>query len=241
MAKEKDNGTAAEMALTDTTQRDLVGFFGGQVPEQEGIEFRFSQVKIAHQNQAWELPDGDVTKKIEGVILHIQNMNAWWEKSFQESGGGSPPDCFSLDGIKPSPTSAKLQSNLCRTCPRNVFGSDGKRGKACKNMKRLYALIDGYNLPVRITVPPTSIRSINEYGSFLANKMFQYIMVKTLFTLKAASNKEGIKYSEIHPVAIGPSATSEGEAKRLIKMKEDFYDLMVGEEFRPEEYEAQDL
>jgi len=238
MAKEDKNGTSTELVVNDQFKGELAEYFGGGVPQQEGIEFRFAQVKIAHQNQAWELPDGDVVKKFKGIILHIQNGNVWWEKSFDETGGNVPPDCYSLNGIKPSPQSNMMQANTCRECKQNVFGSDGKRGKACKNMKRIYVLMDGYELPVRITAPPTSIRAVNEYGSFLANKGIpSYIMVETQFNLKAASNKDGIKYSEINPIALGPSAHSKEQADRLLATKKNFYDLMVGEEFRPEEYE----
>jgi len=231
----KDEKTT-DLVVTDDMKGSMAEYFGTEVPKLEGVEFRFAQIKIAHQNQAWEMPDGDVTKKFKGVMLHIQNVNVWWEKSFMETGGGVPPDCFSPNGIKPDMNSNKVQAKLCHECPQNIFGSDGKRGKACKNMKRVYVILDGYTLPVRITVPPTSLGSINEYVSSLVNRGIpNYLMVLTQFNLEKASNKDGIGYSKIVPVALQPSAGSREEAQALMDMKKTYYDLMVGDAFKTED------
>lgn len=235
MAKKEETQNGQELALTESVKGELANYFGGTVPQQEGIEFRFATLKIAHQNQAWELPDGIMEKFVKGVILHIQNVKAWWEIKFNDSGGGSPPDCSSLDGIRPLPTSNMIQANTCRECKWNVFGSDGKRGKGCKDMKRVYLKMDGYDLPVKIVVPPTSLRAINEYGSLLANRSLQYLFVETQFNLKKATNKDGIGYSELAPVATGPSARSKEEADKLIELKKNMLPLMKEEQFRPEE------
>jgi len=233
MAKEEKT---TDVAVTDEMKGSLAEYFGADVPKLEGVEFRFAQIKIAHQNQAWEMPDGDVTKKFKGVILHIQNVNVWWEKSFIETGGGVPPDCFSPNGIRPDMNSGKLQAKVCYECPQNVFGADGKRGKACKNMKRVYLKLDGYTLPVRMTVPPTSLASINEYVSSLVNRGIpNYIMAMTQFNLEKASNKDGIGYSKIIPVLLAPSAGSKEEAAELKNMRDTYKDLMVGEMFRTED------
>ncbi len=51
---------------------------------------------------AWPVPDinGEPTalEEIVGVVILQGTRRAYWEKSFDETGGGSPPDCASLDG-----------------------------------------------------------------------------------------------------------------------------------------------
>jgi hypothetical protein len=243
MAKKDEvmvQGSENEFAVTEAQRNEVVDFFGGQVPGMEGISFRFGSVKVAHQSGAFEMPDGNMTKSFKGVILHIQSCNAYWETSFNESGGGTPPTCASNDGIRPSPASSKLQADTCRQCGRNIFGADGKRGKLCKNMKRMYILMDGYDLPVRLTAPPTSLRSIDEYGSLLAYKALRYIMVQTQFGLKEERNKDGIKFSALTFVPLGTSAHNKEEADRLMKLRNDFMPQMIGEEITAEEYSSVD-
>lgn len=243
MAKKDEvmiQGNENEFAVTEAQRNEVVNFFGGQVPGMEGVGFRFMGIKIAHQSGAFEMPDGNMMKLFKGVILHLQSANAWWKTSFNESGGGTPPSCWSPDGIRPSPTSSELQANVCRECKWAVFGSDGKRGKACKNMRKIFTLIPGYDLPVRLTAPPTSLRPIDEYGSLLAYKALRYIMVETQFGLKEERNKDGIKFSSLTFVPMGTSAHNKEEADRLMKLRNDFMPQMTGEEVTAEEYSSVD-
>lgn len=228
------------LAMTEAQKHEIVDYFGADLPGMEGISFKFANIKVAHQSGAFEMPDGSMTKNFKGIILHVQNAGAWWEVGFNESGGGSPPSCFSLDGIRPSPRSSLIQSNECRSCKNNIFGSDGKRGKSCKNMKRTYILINGYDLPVRLTVPPTSLKAIDTYGSLLAYKGIRYIMALTQFGLKEERNKDGIRFSGLVLTADGASAKSKEEADHLMALRNEYMDAMKGEEITGEEYAPAD-
>ena len=49
-----------------------------------------------------------------------------------------PPDCWSADGVHPSPKSYAKQSDACASCPKNVAGTSSTgKGKACGSRKRL--------------------------------------------------------------------------------------------------------
>lgn len=63
------------------------------------------------------------------------------------------PDCFSGDGISPSPNATSPQSDKCENCHKNEWGSAKKLGmsgigtaaKACKTYKRVLVLIESTN------------------------------------------------------------------------------------------------
>jgi hypothetical protein len=207
----------------------------------EGVQPRLPQIAIVHQAQLWVFPDETQVKEFEAIILDTNRINAWWERSFDETGGGTPPDCFSMNGIDCDQNSAMPQSKLCRDCPKNKFGSDVRsggevgRGKACKNMKRVHIILSGELLPHRMTLPPSSLKAIDDYISRLTSKGLPYQLVYTTFKLKEAKNKEGIKYSEIKPDR-GILITDPEKAAMLKKLLTEFKPVMRGQEIISEEY-----
>lgn len=55
-----------------------------------------------------------------------------------KDGDTTPPDCWSVDGVHPSPKSFAKQSDACASCPKNVAGTSSTgKGKACGSRKRL--------------------------------------------------------------------------------------------------------
>lgn len=55
-----------------------------------------------------------------------------------KDGDTLPPDCWSADGVHPSPKSYAKQSDACASCPKNVAGTSSTgKGKACGSRKRL--------------------------------------------------------------------------------------------------------
>ena len=198
-----------------------------------GVEARLPQVKIIHQAQLFEMPDGEKIPSITGVMLDINRVNAYWEESFDSSGGGTPPDCFSMDGISPDPFS-NMKSDSCQTCEMNKFGSDGNRGKACKNMKRVHVMIEGELLPYRMTIPPSNLKAVDLYVSLLTSKGIPYQLVHTKFSLKKASNKDGIAYSEV-VMEKADLVNDIDQASNIKKIREDFLPVMRGQSISTEE------
>jgi len=172
----------------------------------EGVEFSFPQIGIIHQGYQFQMPDESIVASFEGIILDTNRINAWWMIPYDQSGGGTPPDCFSLDGLVPA-ENCDRQSDRCVTCPlggREAFGSevtkDGKpgRGKACKNMKRLHILLSNHTEPFRLTLPPSNLKIIDKWIQAMSTAGFSFRHWITKFTLDKAQNKDGIKYSAIH-------------------------------------------
>jgi hypothetical protein len=101
----------------------------------------------------------------------------YYENTFME-GGMDPPDCWSLNGVKPDAGAPKKQSTTCRGCPKNVFGSRisttpgmPSKGKACADSRRV-AVFAAYKLghdlpPLMLRVPATSLRPLKEYAQNL--------------------------------------------------------------------------
>lgn len=151
----------------------------------------------------WSVPDlsgePSAEKAIEGVIIEWQDRRAYWARSLDESGGGSPPDCSSDDGI----TGVGDPGGACEACPLSKFGSgpDGV-GQACKQMRMLYMLREDQILPVVITAPPTSLAPVRQYMLRLTSRRVPYYGVLTSLELEQTTNQGGIKYSKIKPVLV---------------------------------------
>ncbi len=204
MAKDKDKETTAESKEMvkaaaeggDILNPDMAGLFDMR-ENMEGVEPRLPQIGIAHQAQMFVMPDGKKVESFTGIILDHSKAYAWWAESFDKSGGGTPPQCFSMDGVKPDMMGEDVQAESCASCPNNKYGSDGGRGKACKNMKRVHVLLEGSAFPHRLTVPPSNLKAVDNYISMLTGQSTPYQLVKTTFKLKEEKNKDGIAYSEL--------------------------------------------
>jgi hypothetical protein len=78
------------------------------------------------------------------------------------------PDCYSDNGVSPSPGAAKPQCGTCAACPQNVWGSkvspSGAKVKACSDSKRLAVLVTELDEPslYELSVPATSLRDMHE-------------------------------------------------------------------------------
>lgn len=69
------------------------------------------------------------------VILDYGYERSYYSKPFQAD-VQAVPDCYSYDGVGPHPEAKTPQSDTCKGCRFDEFGSAGK-GKACKEGVRL--------------------------------------------------------------------------------------------------------
>jgi hypothetical protein len=144
-------------------------------------------IKILPQAQMFAMPDDTKLDKIEGVILETYRCNAWWDRNDVEE--GNRPSCSSLDDLKPMAGASKPQSELCATCKLNQFGSAidpsgaKTKGKECKNMRRIYILMDGHEFPYQISLSPTSLKSAKRYLTQLTDRKRNVSTVVTRITL----------------------------------------------------------
>jgi len=223
--------------LLQMYKEDLVATVEGVVP-------RLPQIKILHAGALmFEMPPDETGKTpkvedFEGIIIDQHPCNAWWEKSFQETGGGVPPDCSSLDGVRGILDGGDAIE--CITCPHNQFGSgtdeEGQKtkGKACKNMKRLHILTSGHELPRRLTLPPSSLKEADIFLCTLRDRQIPMTSAKLKFSLVEAKSSQGIAYSQIHFEYQGQIAVEE-----YLKIKEFLHQHKAqirGQEIKGEEY-----
>lgn len=168
----------------------------------------YDRVKIpSGGSTAFEIPgddpdNPDIAKEIEGIIVFAQSVNGFWEEAYD--GSANPPSCSSADG-KTGLDAKSGEVHNCKFCPYNEFGS-GKngKGKACKNMKRLYILRTGSPLPIILTLPPTSIKAYTDYvGRQIVTKGLRTHHVITKITLKKATSGDGIQYSQAQFTKVG--------------------------------------
>lgn len=190
-----------EVAKVDYSLPAVGGAMGEAFAEEmDGLTLSFPRVKIpSGGGLAFEVPgddpeNPDAEKELVGVIVDHHPVNAYWADKY--AGANNPPDCSSIDGK----VGVDLDGNRkpCNSCPMNAWGTaDDGRGKACKNMRRLYILRDGESLPLLLTLPPTSLKNVSDYlGLRIVAKGFRSYGVITKVTLKKAQNAGGINYSQ---------------------------------------------
>lgn len=161
-----------------------------------GLELTFDRIKIpAGGSTAFEIPDGDeeetqMVKDITGVILLQHPAFAYYAEKY--TGGKNPPDCGSFDGI----TGSGNPGGSCAACPYNQYGSGEGQGKACKNRRMLYILMEGELFPMMLSVPTGSLKEYTTYAKRQLSKGRKLSHIVTKVSLKKATNSSGITFSQ---------------------------------------------
>lgn len=162
-------------------------------------------IKILHAGALmFSIPSciSDKPRRIEefsGVIIFAHKTNACWLKEFSESGGEEAPFCVSNDGQTGVQQKGDGQTfNVaCSKCEYNKFGSAKGRAKKCKNMIRLFILLDGDSFPSVLFVPPSSIVTWDKYAYDVTTINLPYTFIRTKFSLQNDTNKDGISFSKL--------------------------------------------
>ena len=114
--------------------------------------------KLAYEVQTGEdETDVDYMKEVEGVIIFTHRLNGYWPGAFGTD-DNKVPACSSMDG-KTAVWTDTGEVRTCENCPLNQYGSDDNpngtgKGKACKNMRRIYLMMNGDPNFYLLTVPP---------------------------------------------------------------------------------------
>ncbi len=137
--------------------------------------------------------------ELEGVIVHTKKTKVYYDKPYNPS-VVTPPTCFSPDGITPSDGAGmenyKKQSDACKTCKHNVFGTNTMgKGKACRDLKPIFLLLSvepGQEavMPRQLTITPTSIKNQERYLMNLTEMGVNYRKVKTKLSLFKENPKD---------------------------------------------------
>lgn len=167
--------------------------------------------------KAFDIETGDASSDVSvtsfaGVIVYDHSANAYFG---EQDMSNTPPICSSLDGVIGFNTACG-KSIACKGCPLNEYGTaKNGRGKACKNMRRLYIMTEGLPLPVILTLPPTSLTSFANYRlSSLAAKKLKPNEVVTEFSIEVDTNEDGIKYSKVLFNRLGKLSPEQAEIAR---------------------------
>ena len=143
----------------------------------------------------FDLPtlEGDKqVNSIEGILVFWKEQRTYWDASFDESGGGAPPDCESENLL----TGTGRPGGNCKVCPFNQWGSAEKgNGKKCRQTKILFLLQPESFLPLVITATPGSLKSATGFFTQLTAVGLPYFGVKVSIGLTAETNANNIKYA----------------------------------------------
>ena len=150
----------------------------------------------------------DMKKELDGIVLFWKSPRAYWQKEFKDSGGDTPPDCFSDDGMTGTCNVEGLPlGGPCEECPMSAWNSkQGSKAQACKEMRLIFLLMPKLYLPVTLAVPPTSIVTIKKHFLRMASFGVSYYEHVHRFTLLKDQNAQGIPYSKIEVVSQGEIA-----------------------------------
>lgn len=204
--------------------------------EENGIICR--QIKIpsgggkAFEVESDDPTDPDVMKEIKAVIVFTHRANAYWERKYGEGEDGTSeaPACSSMDGKIGVRFETGEMCN-CDTCRYNEYGEDGS-GKPCKNIRRIYMLIDGLPGIYLLSVPPTSIKDVNrQLARIMGHNKIPYTRMVMKFKLDIATNKAGIKYSKVVVDKEGllPKEMFTVTAKMRKELKEKYTEIAITE------------
>jgi hypothetical protein len=151
----------------DETTKALMGNSSGGESNVKRISIKGSvfRMMVAGKEVA-KNEDRAMNVIIVGAAQH--NSRHYYEGTFTEGQAGKLPDCFSDDGIKPSPRSTSKQCDTCKDCPQNIAGSaqGSATARACKFSRRLAVILenDQQGDVFQLTLPAQSIFGKAEGG-----------------------------------------------------------------------------
>lgn len=171
--------------------------------------FDLDRVKIpTGGGLSWSVPtlEGIKPKEtLEGVIVYWAEPRAYYKVSFDQSGGGSPPDCSSTDGlVGTGDNGTGFGNHDCETCPQNQWGTATRqgvaaKGKACRQYRGLYLLSESAGLPYGVPLPPTSIGVMRKFFLRLASQNIPYFGAVVALGLEQTKSQGNITYSVVAP------------------------------------------
>lgn len=200
--------------------------------DESGIQCRLIKIPagggLAYEVQGEDDDDVEYMKEVSGVIIFTHRMNGFWPNSYGTGEGEDKiPLCSSMDG-KTGLWRDSGEVRNCENCPMNQYGSaastkgENAKGKACKNMRRLYMMLDGDPNFYLLTVPPTSIKEVNrQLAKIMGSKGIPYTGLIVSLKLEKAVNAGGIAYSKVvidkKGLLPAPVAATARDMRRQIK------------------------
>jgi hypothetical protein len=165
---------------------------------------KLDRIKIpAGGGTAWEIPTldgkGDVAKELEGIIVAKRDVRSYYATKY--TGGNEPPECYSID----CKTGVGEPGGSCEECPFSEWGTakddEGNftGGQACNQRLMMLFIQKNSILPLVISIPPSSLKSMTPYFLRLAGSGLYYWAVVSKLTLEKDKSGSGIDYSKVVP------------------------------------------
>jgi len=190
---------------------ELAEMLGDALEEVELSPKRLPRVKVPSGGGVlWTIvADGKpaAVDELRGALAFFRKQRAFWADPDPK---GNAPDCASVDGKVPvaggmyapgGEMAGQNPSGHCKTCPMAQAGSDlkGGRGAACKDQRILFLAEEGKLLPTVVTVPPSSVKSFEDFIISLVNAkpVLPWWGAGVRLTLEEASNAAGNKFARI--------------------------------------------
>ena len=196
---------------------------------------------------AFSVDDSDTLKPpVKAIIAVSQKARAFWPA---KDTAGQPPLCSSPDGLAGvfDPSSEQVKAALampvrhpalgtldaqaavgpweCAGCAMAQWGSGNGKSQACKSLRRMIVLVEGWTMPAIMTLPPTSLKPFDTYASACARtKGGAYFTNWTRIELAQETNGAGIKYSVAKFTA--DRALTEAELSAVIEVRHQFAELV---------------
>lgn len=159
--------------------------------------------------------DPEIAKEFNGVVLFTHKINTMWEGEY--GGENKIPVCSSFDA-KNGTRFDTGEVCSCDKCPHNQFKEDNS-GKDCKNMRRIYLMLDGQQWLYLLTVPPTSLKSVTKQLNTILAQGVPFTDTVLNFTLESATSRKGNDFSKI--VLKRSSMLSDDQKKMARAMREE--------------------
>lgn len=170
---------------------------GQRVPSFEG---RFKVVKVKNDSQTFEVDD-ELVKELRGVIVEFHTTKTFYIESYEASGGGQRPDCYSNDSVTPKDDSGAKQSDRCSTCQRNKFYPDpdpkraNKKKKDCRDTITLYIWNPREERPLLLRVSTMNRKVVSAFIKRLSEKGIAKELISCEFSLFKDTETADVPFS----------------------------------------------
>lgn len=208
--------------------------------EKEKESIPSSSEMISTKNKQFSLNGNQLGSSMDVVVVASKMEHAFYDRPYDPS-NTSPPACFAIEdeegNMVPHPSSPNKQSDECKNCPNNEFGSAATgSGKACKNSRRLALMayssdgLDSSEIAL-LKLAPTSLKNFSRYSKTVvtAYKRPTFSVVTNL------KFEPSVQYSVIVP-SLEQTIKNEEELKEILS-KRDTAIQMISEPYDVSGYE----
>jgi hypothetical protein len=199
---------------------------GGVQPGFAVLSIRGRNWRIKYKGQEQVITDPNSRMPVSYIDVVMLRANPRISKIYYPDayadGDDGAPTCWSIDGIRPDPTAAQKQAELCEACPHAVWGSkvtpQGNKTKACSDNRRVAVVPaadirnEFYGGAMLLRVPAASLAPLAEYSQRLQalNIPFYGVVTRVYFEPEAAYPK--LAFQALRPL-------NEVEARQMMEQR----------------------